>query len=288
MTATALAPPEVTAAPPRWTPRWPPSLVAGLVVLGVLLALAALGPLLTPYSPTDQVIADRLGSPSAEHWLGTDHLGRDVLTRLLHAARIDLRVGLTAVIAPFVIGTALGLVAGYRRGIVGALIMRAADVVMAFPYYVLVIALVFAIGPGTKGIYVAVAVVVWSSYARIVHGEVLAASRADYVLAARSGGLGDLRVMFRHVLPNSISQAIVYSTSDVVVIVLGVVTLSYLGLGVPPPTAEWGSMIFDARPFIQSRPLLMIAPGIAVVCTGLAFSLIGDGLARALRTEARS
>ncbi|OWY60360.1 nickel ABC transporter permease, partial [cyanobacterium TDX16] len=176
----------------------------------------------------DQDVPNALADPSAQHWLGTDHLGRDVLSRLLHAARLDLVVGVTAVIAPFVIGTFLGLVAGYVGGLVSAGIMRLADVMMAFPYYVLVIALVFVIGPGLGGIYAAVAIVVWSSYARIIHGEVLAVSQADYVRAARAAGLGHLRVMFRHVLPNSISQAIVYSTSDVVIIILGVVTLSFL------------------------------------------------------------
>lgn len=266
---------------------WPVSLKCGVGLLALLGLLAVLAPWLTPFGPNEQDIPNALQGPSGSHWLGTDHLGRDVLSRLLHAARIDIRVGLTAVIAPFTIGSLLGLVAGYRRGWIETLIMRAADVVMAFPYYVLVIALVFAFGPGTKGIYLAVAAVVWSSYARIVHGDVIAASRSDYVLAARAGGLRDIRVMIRHLLPNTIGQAVVYATSDIVVIILGVVTLSYLGLGVPAPTAEWGSMIFAGRPFLQSHPYLVIAPGMAVVVTGLALSLIGDGLARMLRREVR-
>lgn len=284
---TTSLPALATARIPAVRHRWPRSLAAGVGLLVVLIALALFAPWLTPFGPNDQDIPNALRGPSADHWLGTDHLGRDVLTRLLHAARIDLRVGLTAVIAPFTIGTMLGLVAGYKRGWIEVLIMRAADVVMAFPYYVLVIALVFAFGPGTKGIYLAVAAVVWSSYARIVHGDVVAASRADYVLAARAGGLSDLRVMVRHLLPNTMGQAIVYATSDVVVIILGVVTLSYLGLGVPAPTAEWGSMIFAGRPFMQTHPYLVIVPGLAVVVTGLVFSLIGDGLARVLRREDR-
>lgn len=288
----AIVPPPATVAPPvivtgasrrRWYKI--PSLVGGLSLLGLLLLAAILAPWLTPFGPTQQFVGDVLAPPSRDHWLGTDHLGRDVFTRVLHAARIDLRVGLTAVIPPFVIGSTLGLVAGYFGGLVGSAIMRAADVVMAFPYYVLVIALVFVIGPGVGGIYLAVALVVWSSYARIVHGEVLSAKRSDYVLAARAAGLGHFRVMRRHVLPNTISQAVVYSTSDAVVIILGVVTLSFLGLGVPPPTPEWGSMISDARPFITASPHLVIAPGLAVVITGLSLSLIGDGLARALRRE---
>jgi peptide/nickel transport system permease protein len=258
------------------------TLWAGVGLLGLLVLVAIALPSFLP-DPIDQDIPNALSGPTGAHWLGTDHLGRDVLSRLLHSARLDLLVGVTAVIAPFVIGTFLGLVAGYAGGIVSTVIMRLADVMMAFPYYVLVIALVFVIGPGLGGIYAAVAIVVWSSYARIIHGEVLAVTQSDYVRAARAGGLGHARVMFRHVLPNSISQSIVYSTSDVVIIILGVVTLSFLGLGVTPPTPEWGAMISDARPFVQTHPLLLVAPGIAVMLTGLAFSLIGDGLATKLR-----
>jgi peptide/nickel transport system permease protein len=265
--------------------RW--ALRVGLVLLGVLAAAAVAGPWMIDIDPNEQDVANALARSSGDHLLGTDHLGRDVLSRLLHAARLDLLVGVTAVIAPFVTGTALGLLAGYFRGIVGGVIMRLADVVMAFPYYVLVIALVFAMGPGTKGMYLAVALVVWSSYARIIYGEVLAIAQTDYVRAARSAGLGHLRVMVRHILPNAVSPALVYATSDIVVIILGVVTLSYLGLGVPPPTAEWGSMISEARPFIQTHPNLLVAPGIAVILTGTAFSLIGDGLAHRLRVGSR-
>jgi peptide/nickel transport system permease protein len=265
--------------------RW--ALWAGLGLLAVLAGAAIAGPWLIGVDPAEQDVANALAGSSGDHWLGTDHLGRDVLTRLLHAARLDLLVGVTAVIAPLVTGTTLGLLAGYFRGVVGAVIMRLADVVMAFPYYVLVIALVFAMGPGTKGMYLAVALVVWSSYARIIFGEVLAITQTDYVRAARSAGLGHARVMVRHILPNAVSPAIVYATSDIVVIILGVVTLSYLGLGVPPPTAEWGSMISEARPFLQTHPILLVAPGVAVMLTGTAFSLIGDGLAHRLRVGSR-
>jgi peptide/nickel transport system permease protein len=278
----APAPRLVRGAGGRWALR------VGLALLALLAVAAVAGPWLTGIDPNEQDVGNALAGSSGDHLLGTDHLGRDVLTRLLHAARLDLLVGVTAVIAPLVTGTILGLLAGYFRGVVGVVIMRLADVVMAFPYYVLVIALVFAMGPGTKGMYVAVALVVWSSYARIIHGEVLAITQADYVRAARSAGLGHLRVMVRHVLPNAISPALVYATSDIVVIILGVVTLSYLGLGVPPPTAEWGSMISEARPFLQTHPGLLVAPGVAVILTGTAFSLIGDGLAHRLRVGSRS
>jgi peptide/nickel transport system permease protein len=262
------------------------SLNLGLGLLFLYAALFAAAPWVAPYGPLDMDIPNRLQGPSGAHWLGTDQLGRDVLSRVLHAGRIDLFIGVTAVVPPYVIGVLLGLVAGYRGGWVQTLVMRGADIVMAFPYYVLVIALVFALGPGAKGIYVAIALVGWSSYARIMHGEVAGKRRAEYVLAAQAGGLSHARVMFVHLLPNAINQSIVFATSDIVVIILSVVALSFLGLGLPPPAPEWGAMISDARPFIQSHPYLMIAPGVAVAIAGLAFSLIGDGLA-VLSQEAR-
>jgi peptide/nickel transport system permease protein len=265
--------------------RWyrTPSFVLGLVIIGGLILLAAAAPLLTSHDPIEQDLANRLAPPSAEHPLGTDKFGRDVWARLLYGGRIDLFVAFTAIIAPFAVGTVLGLLAGfYGRG-TETVIMRSVDVVQAFPFYVLLIALVFALGTGAAGIYVAMALVAWVSYARIVRAEVAAAKRQEYVLAARAAGFSDARIIGRHIFPNVVTQAIVYAMSDIVVIILGIVTLNYLGLGFPPPTPDWGAMIFDGQAYLTTHPLQATIPGLAIVLTGLGLSLLGDGLADLLR-----
>ena len=261
------------------------SLVIGTSLLGVIAAAAVLAPWLTPYDPVALDLETILAPPSSDHLLGTDHLGRDVWTRLLYAARLDLFIGIGAVITPFVTGTLLGAVAGYYGGKVDLAVSAATDMLMAFPYYVLIIALVFSLGPGIPSIFIAMAIVAWVSYARIVRGEVLSARGQEYVLAAKTLGYTDLRIIVRHILPNVITQPVTYAMSDIVVIIVGVVTLSYLGLGVPPPTADWGSMIASGQTFLTTNWQLSTVPGVAVVIVGLAFSLIGDGLTRRLRPQ---
>jgi peptide/nickel transport system permease protein len=278
----------VTVAPERATPRrahWfrQPALIAGLVIILVIIGLAIFAPLITSYNPIAQNLNDTLQGPSAHHLLGTDQLGRDVFTRLLYGARVDLKVGFIAVLFPFVLGTVLGSVAGYFGGWVELVVMRLVDIVVAFPFYVLLIALVFVLGPGESSIYIAITIVGWVSYARLVRAEILVAKRQEYVLAAKSGGLSSLRIMGRHLLPNVISQAIIYAMSDIVQDILAIVTLGYFGLGIPPPTAEWGSMINDGQNFLTTHWELATIPGLAVVIVGLGLSLIGDGLADLLR-----
>jgi peptide/nickel transport system permease protein len=259
------------------------SLLLGAAILFSIVGLAAAAPLLSAYDPTRQDLLNPLLAPSAEHWLGTDQLGRDVWTRLLFGARVDLEVGFVAVLFPFLIGTFLGCLTGYYGGWLEAVVMRMVDVVVAFPFYVLVIALVFVLGPGASSIYIAITLVGWVSYARIIRGEVLVAKQQEYVLAARSGGLSDVRIIGRHILPNVITQAIVFAMSDIVLAILAIVTLGYLGLGIPPPTPDWGSMIFDGQNFITTDWMLSTIPSLAVVATGLGLSLLGDGLADLLR-----
>ena len=261
------------------------SFAAGAVILGFIALMALGAPLLTPYDPIAQDLSQILLPPSAAHPLGTDHLGRDVWSRLLYAGRIDLLIGLGAVLAPFVIGTLLGSLAGYYGGRTDAIITGATDLVQAFPYYVLIIALVFVLGAGVPSIFVAMALVAWVSYARIVRAEVISAREREYVLATRAAGLSDARILFRHILPNSITQAIVYAMSDIVVIIVGVVTLSYLGLGVPPPAPEWGAMIASGQTFIMSHAHLSTIPGLVVILVGLGFALVGDGIAELLKPE---
>jgi len=260
-----------------------PALIAGLVLLAIILFMVLAAPLLTSYNPDTQNLSATLQGLSSRHLLGTDQEGRDTFTRLLYGGRTDLQVAFLAVLFPFILGTVLGSVAGYFGGWVDILIMRLVDIVVAFPFFVLIIALVFVLGPGQRSIYVAITLVGWVSYARIIRGEILVAKRQEYVLAARSGGLSSLRIMGRHLLPNVITQAIVYAMSDIVQDILAIVTLSYLGLGIQPPTPDWGTMISDGQNFLTTHWQLTTIPGIAVVITGLALSLVGDGLADLLR-----
>jgi len=257
--------------------------IAGLAITTVMVLVALLAPVLSPYGPNTQNYTDTLAGFSSAHWLGTDQLGRDVLSRLLYGARSDLTVGFVAVIFPLVFGSLLGLICGYRRGRLDTVVIRVVEVVLAFPFYVLVIALVFVFGAGTRGIYVAVGLVDWVVYARIVRSATLTVRELDFVLAARAGGIGEWRVIFGHVLPNVISQAVVYVMSDIVLVIVAVVTLGYLGYGVQPPTPDWGIMISDGQQFLTTRWELATIPGLCVVLTGIGLSLLGDGLADSLR-----
>jgi peptide/nickel transport system permease protein len=265
--------------------RWyrQPALMAGIVILVILVGMALAAPLITSYNPNAQNLTDSLLGPGGKHLLGTDQLGRDTFTRLLYGLRLDLRIAFIAVLLPFVLGTVLGMLAGYFGGWVDTTIMRLVDIVLAFPFYVLIIALVFVLGPGERSIYIAITAVGWVSYARIIRGEILVAKRQDYVTAARSGGLSNLRIMSRHLLPNVITQAFIYAMSDIVQDILAIVTLGYFGLGIPPPTADLGSMINDGQNFLSTHWQLTTIPGLVVVAVGLGLSLVGDGLADLLR-----
>ena len=267
--------------------RWyrSPSFVAGSVIVLALVGASLAAPLITGYDPNAVNLLQAYGHPSGAHWLGTDELGRDVLTRLIYAGRVDLLVAFFAVFCPFCIGTALGCLAGYYGRFVDTVVMRLVDVVVAFPFLVLVLALVFVLGPGQRSIIIAITSVGWVSYARIVRGEILVQKRLEYVLAARAAGLSDARIITRHLLPNVITQAIVFSMSDIVLSVLAIVTLSYLGAGIPPPTADWGSMIADGEALISSQWQIATFPGFAIMLTGLGLSLLGDGLAELLAPE---
>ena len=257
--------------------------VAGAIITGFIVLVAILAPWISPYSPDNQDLYNILSGFSHIHWLGTDQLGRDELSRIMWAARTDLVVGVGAVIFPFIFGSFIGTVAGYFGGWFDAVVMRIVDIVIAFPFYVFVIGLVFVVGEGTKGIFIAFAVVDWVVYARAVRSTTLVVRESDYVAAARGGGLSTGRVLWRHVLPNTITQAVVYVMNDIVLAIVAVVTLGYLGLGIQPPTPDWGSMISDGQPFITTHWQLATLPGLAVALTGLGLSLLGDGLADALR-----
>lgn len=283
MTTIAFPGRTTDAAPRRRAGSVNVTLIAGLTLF-LLIALAAIcAPLLTSADPIAQDLLNaRLPPGSPGHLLGTDQLGRDVLSRLLYGGRTDLQVGVLAVVTPFVIGTVLGLLTGWIGGWFDLVVMRVVDVVVAFPFFVLVIALVFALGAGTGSIYVAISMVGWVAYCRIVRGEVLRAKEQEYALAARASGLPTWRILFRHLLPNVVVQAVVYSMSDIVLTILAIVTLSYLGLGVPPPTPDWGSMIQDGQQFLLTQWYIATIPGLAVVLVGFALALVADGLVERL------
>ena len=264
----------------RSRPLW-----IGATIIGIMVMLALLAPVIGRYDPLKQDLLNGLKGPSAQHWLGTDQLGRDIWSRLINAARLDLATGFLVVLIPFVFGTIVGTLAGYYRGWLDTVISRCIDVVMAFPYYVLIITLVFVVGKGVRGIFIAFALTDWVTYARTVRSTTLVIGKLDWIAAARGGGLSDVRILVRHVLPNAITQAIVYMMSDIVYVILAVVTLGYLGLGIQAPQPDWGSMIFDGQIFLTTRWWLSTVPGLCVVFTGIGLSLLGDGLADTLRPE---
>jgi peptide/nickel transport system permease protein len=259
------------------------SLISGLVILGVLMLIAILAGVLAPHDPVKQEIDNTLAAPfTSGHLLGTDQLGRDTLSRLLYGARTDIFVALGALVLPFVIGTLIGIVSGYRGGWLDSVVVGVIDVVIAFPGLVLLIALVFVLGPGISTIVIAVAVVDWVVYARLARTSSRRERAMEYVLAAKVGGLPTWRVLGRHVLPNIIAQSIVYSMSDAVGIILFITALGFLGLGVPPPAPDWGAMISEAQPYFNTEWWLAVIPGVAIIITALGLSLIADGLAQKL------
>jgi peptide/nickel transport system permease protein len=262
------------------------NLVVGSTILGAVLLMTICAPLITQYDPIHQDVANALASPGSKHWLGTDQLGRDLWSRIVYGARVDLKIAFVVEIFPFAIGVVLGCVAGFYGGWVDTIIMRCVDIVMAFPFYVLIIALVFTLGAGALSIYIAFTAISWIWYTRLIRGEVLVAKRQEYVSAARAAGIKDFRLMGRHILPNVITQAIVFAMSDIVLNILGIVTLGFLGLGIQPPTPEWGELIADGQQFVTTNWELTTFPGIAVCITALGLSLFADGLADVLRPSA--
>ena len=259
--------------------------VAGLCIVGFITMLAVLAPVISRYGPNQQNPFRTLEGPSAAHWLGTDDLGRDVWSRVLYAGRTDLFIGFAAVLFPLIFGTLLGIMVGYFGGRLDTFIMRLVDVIIAFPFFVLVIALVFIIGPGIRGIFLAIALTDWVVYTRIIRSQTLVVRELDWVAAAGggAGGLSHARVLRRHILPNTIPQAIVYVMSDIVYVLLAVVTLGYLGLGIQPPTPGLG-IDDQRRPVVPETNLwLSTIPGVPIVLIGLGLSLCADGLTDVLR-----
>jgi len=268
--------------PARWR-KLPKKVWVGAAIVMVYVFVALFAPLLAPHDPLMIDPVNKLASPSADHLLGTDELGRDVFSRLLYAARVDIPIGFLGALLPAFLGTLLGAMAGFFGRWTDTIIMRTADVVQAFPAYILVIVLVFALGQGARSIVIAFTLLAWVVYARIIRSEVLRVKDLDYVHAARVAGLRPIRILRVHVFPNVINQTLVYLPSDIVFATLGLAAFSFLGLGIPPPTPEWGAMIADGQSFIRTNWWLATVPGLAIVGLGLGLSLVGEGLEEGLR-----
>ncbi|MCW2757147.1 MAG: hypothetical protein JWO46_893 [Nocardioidaceae bacterium] len=256
-----------------------PGVALSVAVLVVGLVLVA--PFFLP-SPTRQHLTHSLASPSGSSPLGTDQLGRDMLARVVAGVRLDLIVAVGALVVPILIGAGLGALAGWYGGWVDEAIGVVADVVQAFPYYLFIIVLAFFLGAGVTSILVAVAAVAWVSYMRNVRAEVQAALQQDYVRVAIGAGYSTRRILVRHVLPNVYKQPLAYALTDVVVVIVSTATLSYLGVGIAPPTPELGALVSDGQQFLTSHPLLAVAPGLAVVLIGVVLSVLGNALHRRL------
>ncbi|MCL0074790.1 nickel ABC transporter permease subunit NikC [Thermodesulfovibrionales bacterium] len=253
---------------------------AGIIL--VLIFIAVLAPFIAPHDPIEQNLEHRLLSPNTEYLLGTDNLGRCILSRLIHGTSVSLQIGVMVVgIAAFV-GVTLGLVAGYRGGLIDELIMRIVDILLAFPGIILALVIAGILGPSLFNVMLALAVVGWTSYARVVRGAVLSVKEKEFVEAARALGAGEARIMFRHILPNVMAPVIVMATLGMAHVILAAAALGFLGLGAQPPTPEWGSMLNDGRAFMRTAPHLTIFPGLAIMVTVLAFNFLGDGLRDAL------
>jgi peptide/nickel transport system permease protein len=257
-----------------------PTLLTGLGLLGLVVLVAIAAPLLTPYDPIAQQFTESFVPPfSPGHILGTDNFGRDIWSRIAYSTRLDLQIGLLSVTFPFIFGSLIGIATGYLGGKLDTLVMRVVDVLMAFPFLILVIAIMSILGPGLTNLYIAVGVVGWIPYARITRGETLATRHLEYVLAARTIGCSSGRIMLRHILPNVIAPALIYVFTGMVLAILTGATLSFLGLGPQPPTPEWGAMIAEGRQYLLLAWWMTTLPGLALLVVGVALSLIGDGLA---------
>ncbi len=264
-----------------------PLAVAGLVLILVFVLSAVLAPWLAPMAPDQQLLAHRLNPPAPPHWLGTDQLGRDILSRLLFGARISLTVGLVVVSTASVLGTLVGLIAGYVSGRVDEVLMRFTDIFFAFPPLILAMAIAGALGPSLNNALIAIAAVTWPVYARLVRGQVLALREREFVEAARSIGASTPRILFRHLLPNALGPILVQMSFDMGGAILSTAGLSFIGFGARPPTPEWGVMISEGSKFFSTQPWLSFFPGLAILVTVAAFNLIGDGLRDALDPRLR-
>jgi peptide/nickel transport system permease protein len=256
--------------------------MAGGVVVVCLFMLSFLAPYITPYGPDDLDLYHVLMPPSSTHWFGTDDLGRDVLTRVIYGARISLKVGFVAVGIYVVIGTILGLISGYYSGWIDSILMRFTDIMLCFPTLFLILAVIAFLGQSIWYIMIIIGVTGWMGVGRLVRAEVLSIREREYVMAVRALGASDMRIIFRHILPNAMSPVLVSATLGVAGAILTESTLSFLGIGVPPPTPSWGNILTSGKEYIEFAWWLTLYPGLAITVTVLAYYLLGEGIRDAL------
>lgn len=256
--------------------------VAGMVIILFFVLLAIFGPFIAKEGINQQMPADRLQPPSAEYWLGTDDFGRDILSRIIHGARISLSVGFLSVIASVVVGSFLGIIAGYYGRWTDTIISRIFDIMLAFPSILLAIAIVSVLGPGLENALIAIAIINVPNFGRLIRSKVLSIKEDEYIMAAKAIGMKDARILFSHILPNSMAPVIVQGTLAIATAILEAAALGFLGLGAQAPQPEWGKMLADSKSYLQSAPWTMIFPGLSIMLTVLGFNLMGDGLRDAL------
>lgn len=261
--------------------------LAGAFIIIVIILLAILAPVIAPYDPTKMNPANKLQTPSAEHWLGTDDKGRDILSRLLYGARISLTVGILSTVIGAAVGIVLGLISGYYGRWVDSLIMRICDVLLAFPGILLALAIVAVLGASTTNVIIAVAFFAVPTFARIVRGSTLSIKKLEYIDAIRALGASDLRIIFMHILPNILSPIIVQATLYIASAIITASALSFLGMGTKPPTPEWGTMLSDGRSYIRQAPHITLFPGMVIFLVVIGFNLFGDGLRDALDPKSK-
>lgn len=260
----------------RWSQA---TLWSGVVLIGISVIAGVFAAQIAPDHPNTQNLLAAFQSPSGSHLFGTDAYGRDVFSRTLYAIHIDLELGLISTFVPMVIGMVLGAIAGFYRGWRESLIMRLADITIALPFIVLVLAIVAIVGPGLKGVYIGIIAVSWALYARLTRAEMLVLREQQFIMAARALGYSTPRILFRHALPHLIRPNLVFSMADIVLNILVLASLSFLGVGVQPPTPELGAIVADGQQYLLSAWWIAALPGLVLVFIGVGFSLIGDGLA---------
>ena len=250
---------------------------SALVIL-LIIIMAIFAPVFAPYDPAAQSLKERLAAPSAAHWLGTDKVGRDIFSRVIYGARISLVIGLVPTLISMVIGTVLGLFAGYYGGKVDFVIMRFADIMLAFPSLLLAMVVMYTLGGGIINIFIALSLVNWASTARVVRAQTLSLKEAEYVEAARSIGVRKMTIIFRHILPNCLPSLIVLFTLNIPAAILSESSLSFLGVGAQPPSASWGLAVTEGKKYLFSEPWIPLAPSVAIMILVMAFNFLGDGL----------
>lgn len=259
---------------------------AGIVIFFIILAV--IGPFIAPQGINEQDLTKRLLAPSADHWFGTDDFGRDIFSRIIHGARISLWVGFFSVILSVIIGSLLGIIAGYYGKWIDTIISRIFDIMLAFPSMLLAIAVVSVLGPSLQNALIAIAIINVPNFGRLIRSKVLSVKEEEYIVAAKAIGMRDARILFSHILPNSITPIIVQGTLAIATAIIEAAALGFLGLGAQAPAPEWGKMLADARKFLLNAPWTMIFPGLAIMLTVLGFNLMGDGLRDALDPKMKS